>query len=149
MKTNIYFIIVTVLVFLAGVGMGKHSQPMVQETKVPEVDHFSSTPHCLIAGAVRGTGAGKVIVFLPGVRMVLHEEDVPAAFWFPVASLKDIGQEEKVMAVVARPTMNDNGWVVFASQRAVLLNRNEISQLLVDRFASIDEHDKLMYRRLR
>jgi hypothetical protein len=149
MKTNIYFIIVTVLVFLVGMATGKHAQPLVQEPKVLETANFSSTPLCLISGAVRATRAGKEMVHLPGIRIVVREEDAPDASWFPTTTLDNIGQQEKVLAVVARPSINDDGWVVFESQRAVLLPRNEIAQLLVNRFGSNDAFVKLMYKKLR
>jgi hypothetical protein len=149
MKTNIFSITVTVLVFLIGLTMGKHTHPITQKPNVDESTRFSSTPLCVIAGAIRATRAGQEMVYLPGIRMVCREEDALDAFWVPLVSAKDIGEQEKVLAVMARPSTNDEGLVLFESQRAVSMSRAEIAKLLVDRFVTVHEHQKLMYRRSR
>jgi hypothetical protein len=149
MKTNIYSISVTVLVFLIGLTIGKHSDPMVQEPKVEESAQFGCTPRCIIAGAIRGTRAGQKLVYLPGFRVVSREEDALEASWVPLTEAKDIGEQEKVLAVLARPSTDDEGLVLFESQRAVSMSRAEIAKLLVDRFVTVQEHQKLMYRRSR
>lgn len=147
MKANITSIIVTAGFFLIGLQMGRQPQPSVQERKASATTNFTNAPICMMAGAVRGTREGKEIVYLPGVRVPFREEDWSESVWIPVASMSDIAPQEKVLTIQVRPSLEEFGWVVFESQRAVLLPRVEIAQLLVNRFAAFDEVLKLWYKR--
>lgn len=94
-----------------------------------------------VAGVTRITPKGREQVFLPGIRIPTAleggEDNWHESVWVPVASPREIDPGELVLAVVVRPTHREVGWVVFESQRAVLLPRTEIAQLLVSRFGSI------------
>jgi hypothetical protein len=146
MKANMHYIIVAVTVFLIGLSMGRHSRPSTETPEDVKNSHFKDPIKCLLAGGVRGTQGGKDVVFLPGIRMVFREEDWPDACWIPVASIQEIGEQEQIMAVTIRSSFMDEGWVVFESQRAVLLPRNEIAQLLNTRFKQLLEPSKLGFR---
>ena len=146
MKANIHYIIISVTVFLVGLTMGKHSRQVSEEPQDAASSHVKDPIRCLIAGGIRGTPGGKDLVFLPGIRMVYREDDWSEASWIPVASIQEIGEEEQVIAVMMRSSFIDEGWVVFESQRAVLLARTEIAQLLTTRFKKLLDPAKLGFR---
>jgi hypothetical protein len=123
------FLVVIVFFFLVGLVTGRRTRPLVEESKA------CNRPVCRSAGGYRISPTGEEEVYLPGIRTASREDNWSEAVWVPVAKLNEIQPQELVLAVVVRPTVEEVGWVVFESQRAVSLPRSEIAQLLVRRFA--------------
>jgi hypothetical protein len=134
MRSTLLFLVVIVFFFLAGLVAGRRTLPLVKESKQLSTVR-SGAPVCRSAGGYRISPTGKEEVYLPGIRMASREDNWSEAVWVPVAKLNEIQPQELVLAVVVLPTVEEVGWVVFESLRAVKLPRSEIAQLLVKRFA--------------
>ena len=147
MKSKLLIPVIVVSFVVVGTIAVKQSHPILQDRKLIEIRRKDESFIHMVAGAIRITQTNKEEVFLPGIRApdVRVFDNWLEAAWLPVALLDDIDPKELILAVVMRTSINDGGWLVFESQRAVLLSHSEIAQLLVSRFGSSADMPKLIY----
>ena len=125
--------------------VGARSVRVKRPATQPEVAPREGVVVASLAGARRIGRRDAEEIYLPGLRFPSVTKGASDAPWFPLVELGQIGTSERAVAVVVKPTVAGVGYVLFESMRVVETDRQQIAQILSERFVEDGDSARLIH----